>query len=486
MKNSKNDNPAIIDNTETVFGDLPTAEEADRMLAEAEAAEAKTCAVAADAGAVAADAGAVAADAGTVAAGDVVAGAPELIEFDEAAVTELALEMMRATEAEPALEMMRATEAAEAEPALETMRATEAAEAVNDAVASESGETDGTTKSSNRGGRKRHRVLRITLIAACLGALLLLTIGAAAKLIFDVRFTQLIGLEGTMPELENGYFKIGISRSAGGLTVTVVDAIGDTHTQWVEVRTSRRLPEGTPDGFFTNVIDNPELSACFATLDFDVSFYNGSVLSAALSDIDCTDYYYDTLIYKSPDNYSGSTQPFCRDGYLWYLVKISTTPEVKVNRGFAHLLLNFKTESGMVWPFEFNWCNNYKAKELTSSKNWSLDDVSVSKVVLTPTSLFVYYEGASPDLCHLDYIRLTDGTILYTVNNLGDTEYDHEKADQASPRWDGWEECNRSPLYKQYSLLPGKSFQTPADMTTLIPMDDILALNINGTDVIVR
>ncbi|MBR6018832.1 MAG: hypothetical protein IK055_01280 [Lachnospiraceae bacterium] len=482
MKNSKNDN-LYMNDVLSVFGDLPTAEEADLMLAEAEAAI-ETGIALAEAGAVAADAGAVATEVGAAAAGAV---ATEVgIAAAEVGATEVGIAAAEAEATAWAPKLAAFNEAVVTELALGMMRATKEAEAVNDAVTGESSETDGTTKSSNRGGRKRRRVLRIALIAACLGALLLLTIGAAAKLIYDVRFTQLIGLEGTMPELENGYFGIGISKSAGGLKVTVVDAIGDSHTQWVEVQTSRRLPEGTPEGFFTNVMDNPELKACLTQTDFELTFYNGSVLSAALSDIDCTDYYYDTLIYKSPDNKTGSIRPFCREGYLWYLVKITTSPEVKVNRGFAHLMLSFKTESGTVWPFEFNWCNNYTAKELTSRKNWSLDNVSVSKVVLTPTSLFVYYEGASPDLCHLDHIRLADGTILYTVNISDGAEHNYQFADQTTPQWDGWEDCSDSPRYKQYSLLPGVSFQAPADMTTLIPMDDILAININGTDIIVR
>ncbi|MBR5732738.1 MAG: hypothetical protein IKX80_04775, partial [Lachnospiraceae bacterium] len=69
MKNSKNDNLTFINNTEVILDNPPTAEEADRILAEAEA---------------------------EIAAAET--DAPEYSEFDETAVTEQALKMMRAAE----------------------------------------------------------------------------------------------------------------------------------------------------------------------------------------------------------------------------------------------------------------------------------------------------------------------------------------------------------------------------------------------------
>ena len=173
MKNSKNDITSI-DNDTTVFGNLPTAEEADRMLAEADEAAAV---------------------------------------FDESAVIGVALAKMQA-------------------------------DITSGKIPSTSSEATVRT-----GQRKLRKSLRVILIAAGLSVFLLVALGAAARIIYDVRFTQLIGLEGTMQELENGYFEIGLTRTLGDLTITMVDAIGDTHTQWAEMQTNIKLPDGTPDGW---------------------------------------------------------------------------------------------------------------------------------------------------------------------------------------------------------------------------------------------
>ena len=152
MKNLNNDKSMQNNLEKTVFDNLPTAEEAERMEAEAGIANAAA--------------------------------------FNEQAVTALTLDSMK-----------------------------------TEAIRTSDNSKAGSAK------RKGRRVLRAVLIAASLAVLLMTSLCVAAMIAYDVRFTQLIGLEGTMKELENGYVEIGISAEVGGLTVTAVDAIGDSRAK---------------------------------------------------------------------------------------------------------------------------------------------------------------------------------------------------------------------------------------------------------------
>ena len=66
----------------------------------------------------------------------------------------------------------------------------------------------------------RRRVWRIALVAAALAVLLLGTFVATAHIVYDVRFLQLIGLESTMKELDNGYYQIGLLKTIDDVTVS--------------------------------------------------------------------------------------------------------------------------------------------------------------------------------------------------------------------------------------------------------------------------
>jgi|GEM_PF-2626321 hypothetical protein len=415
MKNSKNDITSI-DNDTTVFGDLPTAEEADRMLAEADEAAAV---------------------------------------FDESAVIGVALAKMQADIT--------------------------------------SGKTPSTSSEATvrTGRRKLRKSLRVILIAAGLSVFLLVALGAAARIIYDVRFTQLIGLEGTMQELENGYFEIGLTRTLGDLTITMVDAIGDTHTQWVEMQTSVKLPDGTPDGWLYTYSADGEIQSLLpadytrpiALMDFDLNYYDGSLRSTVFSDIDCTEYYYDTLIDQKGSEGSCTICPFCRDGYLWYLIEINPT-YAKVNRGFVHFTFTLDGK----WPFEFNWCNNYTSDEKTFRVKKDVDDATVSKVILSAAELILDIKG-SRDSCRLESIRLADGTVLNTMTyDTFSRPSELTFAAQETPEWDGWLYYSEedSSCRKQYSLLPGQSFRTPSTDTRLIPMNEIVAITVNGAEISLR
>ena len=437
MKNSENDNLLLFD-------DLPTAEEADFMEA---------------------------------AANDADCG-----EFNEQAVAGLAIARMKDMTGSGLTETLPETATAE----ITAMTGAESPANAHPA--------------SRRSGRRRRTVMRVMLIAACVAVLLLGTFVAAAKVIYDVRFTQLIGVEGTMTALENGYVQIGLSKTVDDLTVTVVDAIGDSRTQWVEIRTNRPLEPGTPDGWLEPILTESGrfirlngLSEDQAATDFLINFFNGSWLATVFSDIDCTEYYRKHLVNESIGmEYSASLKPFCRDGYLWYMLEIDTTKAI--NRSFAHLILGFHTAETDNAQFEFNWCNNYKAKETTYRVDKSVGDARITKVVLCGASLFLYSNSGYDDY-RLDSVTLANGTVLHTINDAPEIPQEKQSVSGSPSAWyDGRRGCSGhntgtgffTDSVVQYSLLPGLSFRTPDSMTTLIPADEIVAVTINGVEISLR
>ena len=340
--------------------------------------------------------------------------------------------------------------------------------------------------------RKGRRILRSVLVAAALAVLLMTSLCVAAMIAYDVRFTQLIGLEGTMKELEGGYVEIGLTSELDGLTVTAVDAIGDSHTQWVELRTNYKLPDGTPDGFFNNLTMEESDSVGIVlnsgnriVWSFDVEYYESSLLAALKSDTDCSQYYYDTLLRKKDVPTGHTLCPFARDGYLWYLATLSVREDVNISRGFVHMVLYCNTANLKRWPIEFNWRNNYTAKERSFKMNRKAGDVVVERITLTSTTMYITYDGVRKRF-RLNSVTLSDGTVLPVMS--ADQEAINKNPDLAE--WDGYINnginYSTDSYYRNYSLFPGQSFKTPSDLTTCIPMDDIVSVNINGVDISLR
>lgn len=410
MKNLNNDKSMQNNLEKTVFDNLPTAEEVERM--EAEAGNANAAA------------------------------------FNEQAVTALTLDSMK-----------------------------------TEAIRTSDNSKAGSAK------RKGRRVLRAVLIAASLAVLLMTSLCVAAMIAYDVRFTQLIGLEGTMKELEGGYVEIGISAEFGGLTVTAVDAIGDSRTQWIELRTNYKLPDGTPDGFFNNltmeesdsvgiVLNSGNRIVCSA----DASYYEGSHFETLKSDTDCMQYYYDTLYRKKSVAIGFSMRPFAKDGYLWYLASLTALEDVNINRGFVHMVLYCNYNGLKRWPVEFDWRNNYTAKEKSFRINRNAGDVVITRITLTSTKMFISYDGVRKRF-RLNSVTLSDGTVIPTKS----ADSAEITANPELSEWDGWIDnginYSEDKYFRNYSLFPGESFKTPSDLTTCIPMDDIVSVNINGVDI---
>ncbi len=334
----------------------------------------------------------------------------------------------------------------------------------------------------------RRRIGRFVLVAAALAVLLLGTFVATAHIVYDVRFLQLIGLESTMKELDNGYYQIDLSKTIDDMTVTVVDAIGDAHRQWIEIETT--IP--------TEPFETGKCPEELGPTHFYIELYETNRLTAAFADIDCTERYERDIKTRMPLGTSGSLKPFFRDGHLWLLMEVMAEAGHELNRSFIHFECGFNTANTQDARFTFTWCCNYPAKKETfriNKKNGQVprlyntsEDVRITKVEVTQACLDVFAEGSYEDF-RLEYITLADGTILYPANRERNVAPEKTgKTDLESwSGWDGWIVCGgdrsegRTPSSsKTYSLLPNQSFDTTALGERLIPMDEIVAICING------
>ena len=334
---------------------------------------------------------------------------------------------------------------------------------------------------------------RTVLLAACLAVVVLTTLCAAAKLIYDARFPKLLGLGWTTPGFDKGYYKIGITKSYTEMTATVVDAFGDAHEQWIEVKTDRKLKKGTPDGFlYLTGLSADERLSC-ATWDFDVHYAEGLHLSDSFTELDFIDFYrYEERRGFSYNSSGVRICPFCRDGFLWYLVNIVSRPTVSLNHGIVRLDITIPDEQGNSWPFAFTWNCDYDSKEKTVTVNRKLKDVTITDITLSATEIYINYLGLREN-SRLISITLADGTVLNALDcdHIPD-DFNisvHRDYDPSLPDWDGfihYMQYGAMGGYKRYSLLPNASFQTDSEHSTLIPVDDIVSININGVEISLR
>ena len=310
-----------------------------------------------------------------------------------------------------------------------------------------------TVKAAHAPG-KRRRSFRVAMVAACIAVFLLGTAGAVAKIGFDFRFTDLLGMKGMSKELEESWYEIGTTKTISDVEVTIVDAFGDSNNQWAELKTNLKFTESVPDGFVTSdtirfpaQLHIPHIN--FENPDSDVIYFNLGTI--------CT--------------------PFARDGYLWYLLYFNSK-ENPINNG----IFTFKFDmyvSGVdaVIPFELKWKSQYDSREEVITVNRPLGDKTITSVHITPTSLTVYAEGPVSDgiTFRIDSITLADGTV-YAAK---------EKFFYGFP---GGVQVNDSTFRAcaSYLFLPNHSFDTPADMTSMIPADEVVAITVDGVTIPIR
>ena len=200
------------------------------------------------------------------------------------------------------------------------------------------------------------------------------------------------------------------------------------------------------------------------------------------SDTDCMQYYYDTLYRKKSVAIGFSMRPFAKDGYLWYLASLTALEDVNINRGFVHMVFYCNYNGLKRWPVEFDWRNNYTAKEKSFRINRNAGDVVITRITLTSTKMFISYDGVRKRF-RLNSVTLSDGTVIPTKS----ADSAEITANPELSEWDGWIDnginYSEDKYFRNYSLFPGESFKTPSGLTTCIPMDDIVSVNINGVDI---
>ena len=307
----------------------------------------------------------------------------------------------------------------------------------------------------------RRNGFRVAMIAACIAVFLLGTLVAVAKIGFDVRFTDLLGMKEPAKELTESWYEIGQTKEVDGVEVTIVDAFGDSNNQWAELKTNLKFADAVPDGFvsandvlFPGSIGKPH--AEFTNPDSDVFYHNYGCI--------CT--------------------PFARDGYLWYILYFFSL-ELPINNGYFTLTFDLTVgDDATAKAFEFRWNSKYDAREEVIVVNTPVGDVTVTEVRISPTCLTVYAKRPSAEETsfRIDSITLADGTVYPAKTTIF--------YGLAGGSWtEGWTEGPNpegAAAFARYLLLPGHSFDTPNEMTSMIPAGEITAITVDGVTIPIR
>ena len=288
----------------------------------------------------------------------------------------------------------------------------------------------------------RRNGFRVALIAASIAVFLLGTLVAVAKIGFDVRFTDLLGMKEPGDVVTENWYEIGQTKEIDGVEVTIVDAFGDLSNQWAEVKTNLKFTDSVPDGFVSSetvllpgTMGMPDIE--FTNPDNDVRYYNFGMIS----------------------------MPFARDGSLWYLLYFFSE-DLPINKGYFN--------STDAKQFTFRWNTKYDSREEVIEVNKTAGDVTVTKVRISPTCLTVYAERPSDveKSFLIDSITLADGTVYPAKKSVFYGFTGGRFVDSSG--------------FARYLLLPNHSFDTPNEMTSMIPAGEITAITVDGVTIPIR
>ncbi len=303
----------------------------------------------------------------------------------------------------------------------------------------------------------RRNGFRVALIAACIAVFLLGTLVAVAKIGFDVRFTDLLGMKEPGDVVTENWYEIGQTKEIDGVEVTIVDAFGDLNNQWAEVKTNLKFTDSVPDGFVSGetvllpgTMGMPHIE--FTNPDNDVRYYNFGMIS----------------------------MPFARDGSLWYLLYFFSE-DLPINKGYFTVDLPFYVgNSTDAKQFTFRWNTKYDSREEVIEVNKTAGDVTVTKVRISPTCLTVYAERPSggEETFLIDSITLADGTVYPAKKSVFYGFTGGRLVEGPNPKG--------SIGFARYLLLPNHSFDTPEELTSLIPADEITEITVNGVTIPIR
>ncbi len=311
------------------------------------------------------------------------------------------------------------------------------------------------------GGRKnRRKSFRIALIAACAVVLLAGTVYAATKGFRGKAFLDLIGTEGDEEEISTGFVSVGDARQIGDLVLTLEDIIGDRNTVFVEISTNINIEQ--PEGWLL-----PDDPSAADILPVTVLGANG------------------TAVFPDGEKHDHSCGyvAFCREGRLWYFLKISyRDPDVDLSHMPMHLSIDGQDAGGKAFSLSFEWTNDFKAKSEVIPVNKEVDGVLLTDIRFSLSRMDVNFKTEMVlndpakwfETLSVDYIRLDDGkTLRYSLFN-GMPIQENALIHSSPKGTDGT--C-------YYNLLCGFSED---GVFRLVPYERIQSICINGEEIRIR
>ena len=190
--------------------------------------------------------------------------------------------------------------------------------------------------------------------------------------------------------------------------------------------------------------------------------------------------------FTNPDNdvryynFGMISMPFARDGSLWYLLYFFSE-DLPINKGYFTVDLPFYVgNSTDAKQFTFRWNTKYDSREEVIEVNKTAGDVTVTKVRISPTCLTVYAERPSggEKIFLIDSITLADGTVYPAKEAVSYGFSGGRLVEGPNPKG--------SSGFARYLLLPNHSFDTPEELTSLIPADEITAITVDGVTIPIR
>lgn len=311
-----------------------------------------------------------------------------------------------------------------------------------------------------RGGKTRRKAIRIALIAACAVVLLVGTVYAATKGFRGKSFLDLIGTEGDEEEISTGFVSIGDVRQIGDLVITLEDVIGDRNTVFAEISTNINIEQ--PEGWLF-----PDDSSTAGILPVTVLGANGT---AAFPD-------------GEKHDHSCGYVAFCRDGRLWYFLKISyRDPDVDLSHMPMQLSIDGQDIGGKDFSLSFEWTNDFKATNEIIPVNKEVDGVLLTDIRFSLSRMDVNFKTEKVlndpakwfETLSVDYIRLDDGRKLrYSLFN-GMPIQENALIHSSPKGTDGT--C-------YYNLLCGFSED---GVFRLVPYERIQSICVNGEEIRIR
>lgn len=210
----------------------------------------------------------------------------------------------------------------------------------------------------------KHRVPLRKKRVAILVAVVVMIFGIVAcgrKNDWDIEFAQMLGVDHAMEEMKGGYVRIDKSQKKGDIVVTVQQAIGDQHNQWVQIDTNVPWEVGE-DGYY---MFDEYMVQCVHS--FNKVYSQGS-----------------------------SFVSYNNNGMVSFLLNMSENgrinrADVELKLGRLYAYENKEGEGTLISDeiWEIKWSNYYSVNTLNKYPFVKCDDVIIRKVEISPISVKV-------------------------------------------------------------------------------------------------